>query len=321
MPKASATVAEALARFRAGEAIDPAPPVAAPAPPPTATGPTRRVAFPRHNGEPYYARSVPGADHDVDMLRRSRGATLLENLYILYYGLPGTGKSSVFEAAFPDLITVTCSRDTDMDSFWGTWVQMPDGTYEWVYGPVAVAAMEGRPVLLDEIAVAPPQVLTDLHESMDGRGTMRIKTNPKLPVIQIRDGFWMGGACNPDAPGADMSDALLSRFDIHIEGTTDYDLAEEVGVPKKFVKVARNLMEKRVANKELYVHQMRELMAAKRMAERFGTEMAVANFVGVAPVADRVVVADVVSRVFGYAAAPLRQGDAVRVPVVGDADQ
>jgi MoxR-like ATPase len=304
-------IREALVNFRAGEDVSrTAGPVPAPLPVRSATG--KRVGFPRPNGETYWAREVPGAAHDVDLVRQCRGATIAENLYLLAFGLPGVGKSALFEAAFPDLITVTCNRDTDMDALLGTWVQLPDGTYEWAYGPVALAAMEGRPVLLDEVAVAPAQVLTDLYESMDGRGTLRIKSNPKLPVIRIADGFWMGGGCNPDAPGADMSDALLSRFDVHLECTTDYDLAEEVGVPRKFVKAARNLAEKRAADRTTYAHQMRELLAAKRIAERLDTAAAVANFISVAPAANRPVVADVVSRVFGYASRGLVTGSAAR---------
>lgn len=226
-----------------------------------------------------------------------------------------THNTSAFEAAFPDLITVTCNRDTDMDALFGTWVQNPDGTYEWIYGPVAVAAQEGRPVLLDEIAVAPPQVITDLYESMDGRGTMRIKNNPKLPVISIKDGFWIGGAFNPHAPGADVSDALLSRFGIHIEATTDYALAADIGVPAKFIKIAKNLQEKQASNKVTFVHQMRELLIAKKNTERFGLDFAARNFVGVAPEDDRPVVADVASRIFGFAVTPLSHGDAVKTAI------
>ena len=313
---ASATVAEALTRFRSGETVEaaPAPTVTTPAAPAT-TGRTKHVVFARPNGEPYYARAIPGATHDVDMLRQARGSTLLDNIYVLAYGKPGTGKTSAFEAAFPDLITVTCNRDTDMDALFGTWVQNPDGTYEWIYGPVAVGAMEGRPVLLDEIAVAPPQVITDLYESMDGRGTMRIKNNPKLPVINIADGFWIGGAFNPHAPGADVSDALLSRFGIHIEATTDYALAADVGVPAKFIKVAKNLQEKQAGNKVTFVHQMRELLIAKKNVERFGMEFAVRNFVGIAPEDDRPIVADVASRVFGFQVEPLSHGDAVKTAI------
>lgn len=304
-------VKDALVRFRAKEDISKAPDPA-PAPDRVRSAAGRRVGFPRPNGETYWAREVQGAAHDVDLVRQCRGSTVAENLYVLAFGLPGTGKSAMMEAAFPNLITVTCNRDTDMDALLGTWVQLPDGTYEWAYGPVAVAAMEGRPVLLDEIAVAPPQVLTDLYESMDGRGTLRIKSNPKLPVIQIADGFWIGGGCNPDAPGAEMSEALLSRFDVHLECTTDYDLAEEVGVPRKFVKAARNLAEKRAADRTTYAHQMRELLAAKRIAERLDTAAAVANFISVAPEAHRAVVADVTSRVFGYASRGLITGSAAR---------
>ena len=101
---ASTTVADALARFRSGETIEvaPAAPVTTPAAPAAAR--MKRISFPRPNGELYYARKVQGAAHDVDMLRRSVGMTVAENLYILAYGEPGTGKTAMIEAAFPILL-------------------------------------------------------------------------------------------------------------------------------------------------------------------------------------------------------------------------
>jgi nitric oxide reductase NorQ protein len=319
MATASSTVADALAKFRAGETIPdpaPAPEPAAPAAPVKA-GKAQRISFPRPNGELYFARQVTGSDHDVDMIRRSVGTTSIrDNMYILAYGAPGCGKTAALEAALPTMLTVEGDGDTAMDDFVGMWTQLPDGTYEWIDGPLIEAAEKGLPLFIDEIALIEPKVLAgSVYAAMDGRGKFRVKTNPRRGIINIKPGFTVVGACNPDAPGARMSEALLSRFSIHMEYTTDFDLAKSLGVPAKFITCAKNLQTKKEGNKCRYVPQMRELLAAKAATERYGIDFAAANFISIAPEYDRPVVADVVSRNFGSAIAPLRSGDAATVTV------
>jgi len=318
MATASATVADALAKFRAGETLAPPTPPIAPAAPaaPVKAGRTRRITYPRPNGEDYYAREVIGSDHDIDMLRSSVGETTRKNLYCLLFGEPGVGKTGAAEAAFPELITLEGDGDTTVDDLVGMWVQNPDGTYEWVDGPLVEAAEQGTALLIDEIALIEPKVLAgSVYAAMDGRGRFRVKTNPKRGIITIKPGFTVIGSCNPNAPGARMSEALLSRFSIHMEYTTDYDLAKQLGVPPKFIAVAKNLQTKKENNNSRYVPQMRELLAAKEATERYGIDFAAANFISTAPERDRPVVADVVSRQFGTAIAPLRSGDAATAAI------
>lgn len=302
------TVADALSRFTAGTLSAPTPAAAAPAAAPVRTG--SRLSFPRPNGELYYPRIVDGTTHDVDLLRSGRGSTLADNLYVLFYGEPGTGKTAAFEAAFPDGLTLSGDGDTTTDDFVGSWVQNPDGTYEWVDGPLITAMENGLPFLIDEVALIDTKVMALAYSAMDGRGEIRIKSNPARGIIKAQPGFYVVGACNPNAPGARMSEALTSRFSLHIEATTDYDLAKSIGVPAKAVTVAKNLDSKRSSGEVSWAPQMRELLAFKRTSERFSTGMAVANLIGIAPEDDRAIVADVVSRAFGAAVANLRQGAA-----------
>lgn len=310
MPTASSTVADALSRFRAGETIEPPATAPAPKPAPISTGKAQRISFPRPNGQDYFARQLPGVAHDVDMLRSSVGSTVQDNLYCLLYGEAGTGKTSVAEAAFPVLYTVEGDGDTDVDAFIGGYALMPDGTYEWVDGPLIRAAEEGAALLIDEIALINAKVMSVVYAAMDGRGKFTVKTNPRRGTIHVKPGFTVIGAFNPNAPGARMSEALLSRFSVHIEYTTDYDLAKSLGVPQKFITVAKNLATKHANNEVKWVPQMRDLLDTKKAMDRYGLDFAVSNFIGRAPEFDRPIVADMTSRQFGVAAAPLRSGDA-----------
>ena len=45
---------------------------------------------------------------------------------------PALGKTSLVEAAFPDLITVAGDGDTTVGDFVGEYTQKPDGTYEFI---------------------------------------------------------------------------------------------------------------------------------------------------------------------------------------------
>jgi len=303
------SIAEALRHFR-----NEGPSKAVPAPGPelkreAAPGPPReRIHHPLPNGDIYYARTVDSST-DVEVLRRNRGTTIRDNLYVLLTGRPGTGKSRVPLAAFgEELIVIEGDGDTSVDEFLGGWVQNPDGTYGWVDGPLVVAAENGWPLFIDEIAQISPKVMACVYAAMDGRGRFTIKSNHRRGTIIVKDGFYVVGACNPDAPGAKMSEALLSRFLIHLEATTDYDLAKHLGVPSKAVTAAKNLAVRRDEKTCGWAPEMRELLAFRDAAERMGITFAVANMIGASPADSRPIVADALSRAFGSAVAPLRMG-------------
>jgi MoxR-like ATPase len=134
---------------------------------------------------------------------------------------------------------------------------------------------------------------------MDGRREYTVSANPARGTVKAAPGFFVVGATNPNAPGVRLSEALLSRFALHIEVTTDYDLAVELGVPSQLVAAARNLETKRINNECEWSPQLRELLATAKVSERFGPDMALRNLVGLAPENERQLVADVLANVYG----------------------
>jgi MoxR-like ATPase len=130
--------------------------------------------------------------------------------------------------------------------------------------------------------------------------------NPARGKIKAHPDFFVVAATNPNAPGVRLSEALLSRFTVQAEMSTDWSLAKKLGVPATMVTVAQNLAKKQASSEVMWSPQMRELLAFRDISEAFGTEFAVANLIAAAPEMDRPVVSDVLSRAYGEEYKPAR---------------
>ena len=258
--------------------------------------------YPRPNGEDYYARKW-GEHSDIMALRKARSL----NQFVLLYGSPGCGKTALVEGAFPDeLETVLGSGDTELSDFIGGYVQTPSGGFEWVDGALVRCAEQGKVLLIDEIGLIDPKVLSAVYGLMDGRKELVITQNPERGTIKAQEGFYVVGATNPNAYGVRLSEALLSRFTIQVEMTTDWSLAKKLGVPAPAITASQNLAKKQASNEISWSPQFRELLAFRKIAEQFGTDWAISNLVAVAPEIDRPVVIDVFTRVYGVEVRPAK---------------
>jgi nitric oxide reductase NorQ protein len=262
----------------------------------------RRQPITRPNGDPYFPRKLAGST-DVDVLQRLRD----KRIPVLLYGPPGTGKTAVAEAAFPDLITVAGTGDTIVEDFLGNFIPLPDGGYEFVYGPLVTAMRDGRPLLIDDATLIPPKVLAVLYPAMDGRRVIHIPgyRNERVDAV---DGFYVLAGHNPGVHGAILTEALASRFDVHIQVTTDWDLARHLGVPSPAVRAAVALNDELAAGRVGWAPQLRELLGFTRVRKALGHKAAVANLAGRAPEDDRPQVLAALTAQFGADIAPLRVG-------------
>lgn len=261
------------------------------------TGPVMRP-----NGIAYHPRQLSGMP-DVTALRKLREA----GVAALMYGPPGTGKTSVIEAAFPDLVTVQGDGDTTVADLVGEYTQTPDGRYMFVHGPLVRAMREGRTLFIDDATLIPPTVLAVVYPAMDGRRQIIIKANGG-EVVDAAPGFYTVAGHNPGVHGAVLSDALSSRFSAQVHVVTDYDLATQLKIDKRAVKVARNLATRQAKGEIGWAPQLRELIAFQKIAGVIGADAAAGNLVGIAPEEDREIVAATVKAVFGTTVAPLALG-------------
>lgn len=259
-------------------------------------------SYARPNGDLYYGRKW-GDNTDVEVLRKAREA----GQYVMLYGVPGTGKTAMVEAAFPDeLYTILGSGDTEVSDLVGGYVQTPSGGFEWVDGVLTKSAIEGKVLLIDEIGLIDPKVLSVVYGLMDGRKELTITANPERGTIKAKEGFYVVSATNPNVAGVRLSEALLSRFSIQVEMTTDWALAKKLGVPQHAVVSAQNLAKKMENGETSWSPQMRELLAFRDLSKLFGTKWAVQNLLASAPEIDRPVASDVFTRVFGEAILPAK---------------
>lgn len=249
----------------------------------------------RPNGERYRVRALGGTP-DVQVLRDARP----DREHCFLFGEPGTGKTALVDSAFgEDLVTMLGTEDTEVADFIGGYTVRGGGSYGWTDGALVEAMERGVPLFIDEIGVIAPKVMTVAFSVMDGRDEIRITANPDRGTVKAKPGFMILAATNPHAPGVRLSEALLSRFHIHMEVGSDYAMARELGVPDPLVTAAENLDTRRKTGEIGWAPQMRELLRAKNQWTKRGDAFAVMNLISGAPEDDREVVAEVLARTTG----------------------
>lgn len=260
-------------------------------------------------GRVYHPRPV-GDSTDVALLRAARG-----RLFTRISGPAGTGKSTLAEAAFGDeLIKVSSHSYLTVDDLVGTYLPDGEDSYTWVDGPLMRAMKEGRVLLVDDMTRAPSGTLNALLSPADDSRTLVVDGRPDLPNVKAAEGFHMIATYNET--GVDvrpLDPAVLRRFPLAIEATTDFDVVSKLGVDRKLVKVGKILAaeDRRSTDAGLdpvWIPETDHLLKAQVALEDLGEQVAAAMLISAAPTADDAeAAAEAVRTVFGDSAGPLVQ--------------
>lgn len=155
--------------------------------------------FPGVYGErpkPKAPRAEPRGDYAPD-------AVLVEEIqkavgmgkHILLVGPAGTGKSSLAKYIFGDsMVRLNMNGQTGPDDLIGRWI-VRDGATHYQLGALPLAMEAGRPLLLDEVDFAAPEVLALLHAPTEAERTLTLKEWDNR-VIKAAPGFVVIGTAN-----------------------------------------------------------------------------------------------------------------------------
>lgn len=149
---------------------------------------------------------------------------------ILLQGPTAAGKTSVVvhlaECTGNQLVRINNHEHTELSEYLGGYIATEDGSLRFCEGPLVRAARLGEWVLLDELNLAPPDVLEALNRLLDDNREIFIPETGE--VVKAVSGFRLFATQNP--PGLyggrkELSRAFRSRFvELQVDELPDEDL-------------------------------------------------------------------------------------------------
>lgn len=159
--------------------------------------------------------TIYGQDEAVKMLSLASE----ENVPALIIGDTGTGKTTIVkhlaEKAEKEWIRFNLTGETTVDDFVGKWT-LQDGNTKWNDGVLLQAMKQGKWLIVDEINVALPEILTVLHSLLDDDRFIVVANN-NGEVVRPAEEFRFFATMNPTEEYAgtkDLNKAFKSRFGI-----------------------------------------------------------------------------------------------------------
>lgn len=147
---------------------------------------------------PFAPPRIAGYHFHVNLLRDMIGFLRSGSTAACFIGERGTGKTSFveqFHAALRlPIITVQASADMLSEKLLGQWVMNSDKSMTYRYAGVLLAAKLGIPVLIDEINLVPPGILSVINRLMEGYSYDCPETGERITPT---GDFKVFGTCNP----------------------------------------------------------------------------------------------------------------------------
>jgi hypothetical protein len=260
----------------------------------TKMAPFKHKLYPLPGGRQYVSRPLAGFENDVEGLREL--AKL--GVHTLLLGDPGTGKTALFQAAFPESENeIGHSRMTAPEMLWKPRID-PASAHGVTYdpSPLTRAAKNGKPFYFDELMRSNEDALTVLFSAMDGRGFV-VGGELDGTDLYVKEGFVVIGASNPLVRGAFLPDAIASRFHI-ITVEIDEDVLTELHLDERLLVIWKNL--RNSDNGDKWSPSIRELLAAQKFIDVGNLPQAAFALTGWrVPARDRSDVKDVVGSILG----------------------
>ena len=128
---------------------------------------------------------------------------------VLIRGLPGLGKSTLANLLHKS-VCITCSFETDLSELIGQFTPTLEGI-KWVNGPLVEAMINGYWIILDELNLAPSNVLEGLNSLLDFRRELNVNNS----IVKPQKDFKLIATMNPTnlKDGRNLlSNSLRNRF-------------------------------------------------------------------------------------------------------------
>lgn len=198
-------------------------------------------------------------------LRNIARAVLLRKYPILLQGPTSSGKTSLVSYLASETghkcIRINNHEHTDIQEYLGTYITDSEGKLRFHEGPLVQALRKGYWIILDELNLAPSEVLEALNRLLDDNRELFV---PELQeVVQPHPHFMLFATQNPPgiyAGRKTLSRAFRSRFlELHVDDIPDEELGEilerRCKIPpsysKRMVDVMRQLQRRRSSTNAL----------------------------------------------------------------------
>ena len=242
----------------------------------------------------YISREIIAGMTDMDVFDLA-----FENSHnVLIYGPTGPGKTSAALAYAAKhkkkFYAVPSNAGIEPSQLFGKFVMMPNGSVDWVNGPVSDIAKHGGVLLINEINFVPDRVGTVLFNLLDKRREVTLLDHHGETIRAHRPDCWCDlseeecrdrwvlviGDMNPDYEGTrPLNKALRNRFAVQLNW--DYDEKVESKLVKsaallKFAQQLRNDMARQGLDTPVSTNM---LMEFESFCDSATYDFAVFNFV------------------------------------------